>query len=590
MSIQFGGVGSGLPVQDWINALMQAESTRLTSYQQSEVDAKNAKSTLSTVESKFSSLRSSIEKLTDANLASSMDLFERKTTTSSDETVATSTVANNASVQKIDLEVESLATSTTAQSTSEIGQTIDGTETFVDLSNKEATEGTFSFYTDGVKHEFTVSDTDTVNDIVNNINNAGISGLTADVNAGKFEIKTDSTQISSFVMGSSADTSDFFNVLHLSTATGSSISESPYDTLFTSTDNVSKVDTSGKIIGNEVNLTGTFDQSSYTFKIGGADFTIDSNTTFQDLISQINSNQDANVNASFDLRTNKLVLTSKDPGKTAINLEDTSGDFLQQVDLITAGGDSLSSQTLGDNAKVYLNGSATALEVNSNTITSDISGITGVTMNLKDTTAAGETISINVDQDTDQVTNAVSDFVDKFNAVINEVDKNTATDGKLSGEYSLVSLRNVLRTTVTGLVSGLSTYDSLGMVGISTGSVGTSVDTDTKTLQLDKDAFLKALQDKPDEVKALLVGDSSQGITGVLQDLKTKVESSLDPTNGYFAARDDSFDSKISDIDNSITREQDRLKSRRDQLTKQFNQMDQYISQMQQQQSALSSL
>jgi len=590
MSIQFSGIGSGLPVKEWINALMQVESVRLTGYQQSEVDAKNAKSTLSTVESTFSSLRSSLEKLTDANLASTMDIFDRKKAGSSDDTIATATVSNSASVQKIDLSVESLATATTAQSTAEIGLTIDGTETFTDLSNKGAQEGTFSFYTDGVKHEFTISATDTVNDIVNTINNAGISGLQADVNAGKFEIKTDSTQISSFVMGSSADTSDFLNVMHLSTATGTAITDPTYDTLFASTDDVSKVDTSGTIIGNTANLAGTFGQSSYTFKVGSAEFTIDSTTTFQDLINQINNSQDADVNASFDLRTNKLTLTAKDPGKTAINLEDTSGDFLQQMDLITAGGDSLSSQTLGQNALVYINGSSTALEVNSNTITSDISGITGVTINLKNTTATGTTISINVDQDTDQVTNAVSDFVDKFNAALNEVDKDTASNGNLSGEYSLVSLRNTLRTTATGLVSGLSTYDSLGMIGISTGAVGTSVDTETKTLQLDKDTFLKALQDKPDEVKALLVGDSSQGITGVLSLLKSKVESSLDPTNGYFAARDDSFDSKISDIDKSILREQDRLKAKRVQLTKQFNIMDQYIAKMQQQQKALSSI
>ena len=108
MSIQFGGIGSGLPVQDWIDAIIQAESNRLNSLKTKKYAVQNSKTALNTVESKFSSLRSSVEKLTDANLASVFDLFERKKITSSDtdKDIATATVSTNAAVQKIDLDAE----------------------------------------------------------------------------------------------------------------------------------------------------------------------------------------------------------------------------------------------------------------------------------------------------------------------------------------------------------------------------------------------------------------------------------------------------------------------------------------------------
>lgn len=599
MSMSFSGLGSGLPTSEWITALIQAESTRLSNYYTEKSATQTSRTTLSTVESKFSSLRSSVEKLTDAHLASSFDLFDKRKASSTDEDVATASVSTNAAVQKIDLKVETLATSTTAQSLSAIGQVIDGSEKFVDLANGDAevnmddgdaTDGTFSFYIDGIKHEFSINEDDTVNDIVDTINNAGISGLQAGIDSGNFEIKVDDAQISSFVMGSSGDSSNFLNVMNLSTATGEVIAEDPYDTVFRSTDTVSKVDTSQTILDGSANLSGTFGQSSYTFKIGGSEFTVDENMTMQDLISKINNDDEAGVIANFDFKDGTLNITAEDAGKTAINFEDTDGDFLVQMGLITAGGDSLSSQTLGNNAKVYINGAAESLEVNSNSITSDISGISGVTIDLKNVTETDETISINVEQDTDQLVSAVEDFVNKMNSVIKTVDTETSTGQELKGEYSLISLRNSLRMGVSDMVSGLSSYNSLGMIGISTGDIGTSIEEDTNAFEFDKDAFLEALQENPSEVKALLIGDNDLGVTGILQNLESKLESSLDPVNGYFAAREDSFDSQISTLDDTITREQERLDNREEYFTRKFNQMDQYISQMKQQQSSLMGL
>lgn len=593
MSISFSGIGSGLPVSDWIEAMMQAEQYRLTRYQENKYEAQNARTALSSIESKVTSLRSALEKLTDANIAKTLDIFAKRTVSSSDEDIATATASTNSSTQKIELEIDRLATSTTAKSLTEIGEYINGSEKFSSLTSNsvddEGTYGTFSFYADGVKHDFTIQEDDTLNDIVNDINNAGITGLEASIEDGKFKLKTDDASISNLTLGSNADTSDFLNVMRLSTADAQSITDPTYEQVYESTSTISKVDIEGKIIDGSANLSGTF-SGTYTFKIGGAEFTVDENTTLQGLISKINNEDDAGVLINYDSRENKFNLTSTESGETAINLEDTSGDFLKQIGLIDSGGNSLASQTLGENALIRVNGSTDAIEVNSNTVTGDMSGIEGVTISLNSVTEAGEKITLDVAQDTEQLTSAVKDFVEKFNAVISEIDRETSTGQDLKGEYSLVSMRNSLRTMVTDMVSGLSEYNSFGMIGISTGDVGTSVEEDTNALEFDESEFLKAIEGNPGEVKALLVGDSDLGITGILQQLEEKAENVLDPINGYFATKEDSYNTTVANLDESIEKEETRLEDIRERLTLQFSQMDQYIAQMQQQQSALSLL
>lgn len=78
MSMQFGGVGSGLPVNDWINALVQNEQQKINKSYTKKSDISTAKATLGTIESKFRMLKTSAEKLTDSNIVSAFDIFNRK--------------------------------------------------------------------------------------------------------------------------------------------------------------------------------------------------------------------------------------------------------------------------------------------------------------------------------------------------------------------------------------------------------------------------------------------------------------------------------------------------------------------------------
>ncbi|OGI03715.1 MAG: hypothetical protein A2104_05555 [Candidatus Melainabacteria bacterium GWF2_32_7] len=599
MGITFSGVGSGLPVQDWITSLVQIKRVPVDNLYTKKDTLNSAKTALSTVGSKFTSLKTSLLKFTDANIASTMDIFNAKKATSSDAAIATVSAANTAITQKVSLKVESLATSTKASSTTAVSKTITGTELFTDIANKQGVEGTFSLYTDGIKNEFTIEETDTLDDIVKKINDEfdpntdgdySDNNVKASIADGKLEINYNNTAVTNLTLGSSSDTSNFFNIMQLSTAALTDNGDGTSS--FTSISPINTINLSGAIIGNAANLdvSDVDPITEGTFKIGKTEFTIDSTTTMSDLISKINKDADAGVSASFDSKENKLVLTSKTAGKTAINLENGTSNFLEKVGLVSAAGDSLTSQTLGNNAKIYINGSATALEANSNTVTGDISGITGLTINLKNTTEVGETIDINIDQDTDQISTALDDFITKFNAMTSTVDAQTAKDKTLHSEYSLVSLKNTFRSITTDRVSSLTDFDSLAMIGISTGAVGKAATNTSSTLTLDKDKLLNALQENPSEVKALLIGDSTTGTTGIFQKLQDKLTQVLDPVSGYFNVKEDSYNTMIANTDKSITRGEERITAYKALITKQFSQMDQYISQMQQSSQALSSI
>ncbi|MEI8390048.1 MAG: flagellar filament capping protein FliD [bacterium] len=615
-SITFAGSGSGLPVSDWITAMVASERAPVDALYTKKDTYNATKTALSSIQSDFSALRTSIQKLTDGNIASSFDLFASRTATSSDTNISTVTAANNTSVQKVTLSVDNLATATKATS-SDLSKSIDGTELFTAAANKQGTltatrddgtvYGNFSIYVNGAKNEFTIEKTDTLNTIVKKINDKfdqnsdgdySDNNVKASIVDGKMHIDYNNTAVTKLTLGSNSDTTNFFNIMQLSTA--SSTDNGDGTSGFASLSKINKINLGGTIVGNTANLNvdSADPVTAGTFKIGGTEFTIDSKTSLATLISKINSSDKAGVTAQIDTKTNKLVLTSKTPGKTAINFENGTSNFLTKIGLITATGDSTASQTLGENAKIHINGAATALEVNSNTVTGDVSGIPGLTINLKKTTLSKATdgstidtpIDINIDQNTDGIKTALNDFISKYNQVLNDVSTQTGTGQALHGEYSIVSLKNSLRSMASGQIKGLSAYDSLSMIGISTGSVGKSAKDTSSTFSLDSAKLLTALQDNPSEVKALLIGDKTAGITGVFQQLQTKLNSALDPVSGFFSSKSDSINTLISNTDKSITKGEDRITAYKALITKQFSDMDTYISKMQQSSSALSSI
>jgi len=597
--ISFSGSGSGLPVQDWIDALVATQRTPVDNLYTKKQTYNDSLSALNVVESKFSSLKSSVTKLTDANLATSFDLFNARTATSSDTSVATVSASNTATVQNVSLKVESLATATKAASTAAVSKTMSGSELFTSIADKQGVVGTFGIYVNGSKNSLTIESTDTIENIVKKINDkfdAESDGdytdnaVTASIVDGKLKITYDKSQVNTLTLGSSSDTSNFFNIMQLSTA--APVDNGDGTASFSSYAPINTINLTGKIIGNTANLNVSDADpiTAGTFTIGKKEFTITKDTTLSDLISKINREADSGVTASYNSKENKIILTSKTAGKTAINLENGTSNFLTKVGLVSSSGDSLASQTLGNNAKVYINGATNALEVNSNTIKGDVSGITGLTINLKQVTKDDQVVNIGIDQDTDKLSSALTDFIGSFNAMVSTVNAQTAKGQTLHGEYTLLNLKNSFRSMVTDRVSGIDYFNNLSQIGISTGAAGKSVSDTSSTLVLDKDKLLAALEKDPQGVKELLVGNAATGVTGIMQKLQRKINSVTDPVDGYFTSKEDSINTLIANTDKSITRGEERITAYKTLITNQFNQMDQYIAKMQQQSSSISSI
>jgi len=604
MSISFLGAGSGLPISNWIDALIADRQTSIDKLKSNRTSINTAMSTLNNVESLFRSLKLHVETFTDSNIVSAFDIFKRKSGSTSDDKKATISVSNNAVIQDITLKINQLATVSKATSVEAIGnvatgsttikQLVNDTNYFHEIKEDEDPNQYFSIYVDNVQYKYAVAKdgSTTLDDIINQINNDFTNGeVVASVTAdGRFRIDVDNTQVSDFKLGSTTDDSNFLNIVKLK-----KYAENP-DNPVTS-DNIDYVESDtplntlkyqGKLVGNEAGLKT--EVTTGTFTIGSEEFTITENTTLGDLIAQINNSEKAGVTASLDTRTNKLILTAKNPGELTINIKAGTSNFTDVMGLTRDGKIIPNSQQLGKNAQVELNG--VDIEAASNTLTSDITGITGVTINLLETTFDKESnehkeVSLKIKNDTTELTTAVNNFISKFNEIVDKISAETSSSGNLKGEYTLVTIKNTIRQMLTSPVSGLSNYNNFAAIGISTGKVGASVTDNTNHFQFDESKFLEALNKNPEEVRALLIGDESKGITGIMQQLEEKLESWMDIENGYFAAREDSYESQISQLNNTITRRTEQLEAYREQLIKKYTAMDTKITQMQSQLSAL---
>ena len=149
------------------------------------------------------------------------------------------------------------------------------------------------------------------------------------------------------------------------------------------------------------------------FTIGDEVFTIDDKTTLNDLISQINSSEKSLATAYWDSVNGNMVIKSRTSGASVINIESGSSDFTDILGFTKTDAGvkkiNMESQKLGSNASFTING--TKYTSNSNTITSDISRIKGLTINLKNV-GEGASTTITVEKDKETLANAVSDVVD----------------------------------------------------------------------------------------------------------------------------------------------------------------------------------
>lgn len=452
------------------------------------------------------------------------------------------------------------------------------------LSTVNVTSGKMSIFVDGVKAEVQVNETDKFSDVFSRIVSqvAAKTGVTvragfvdtdgnivtnpADKNTGiiGIEVVGDHT----LVVGASNDTTNFATIANLKQQTPERVAGSR--ALY-------------KVNGNSLITTaGLFkngDITEGTFTLGDATFTIDGTTTLNSLINQINKSDKSYASAYWDTLSGTLVVQSTLSGESLINIESGTSNFTKVMGFTesVAGKETLVTerQTLGQNAIVKING--TTVTSTSNTITSDISKIKGLTINLKGV-SAGETVTIKVEQDNEGIYNAVNDIVDSYNTLMEGLEKELGDGGSFEHDTMFSMMKNQLKRLMTQSVGGTTTYRNLAAIGISTGEAKDSISTDVTKLLIDKDKFMQALEKDSDAVKQLLVGTTTN--SGVFLKVGKIVDSTL-KTTGYIASTENSINKNIKKMSTKITSLKTALDKYREQLETKFRTMEKAISNMQ---------
>lgn len=571
MAISFSGLGSGLDTSSWVEAFVSVKQKDITKFQKQLTESQSTKAALTTTRSAVSNLRSAIEKLTDAKFGGVFDLFGKSNAVSSNDEVFTATVGTNARRQSYDINVQQLATYTKATSRNSASSVADDSTSLKSLG---ITKGTLTAYVNGVKNTFSIGESDTIGDLKTVLADAGIALNVEEDGVMTFSAVNPEDTIH---IGTTTDTSNLVSLVGL---------ERQEDGSYASTNSVYKATTATKLTSEDSGFNQLI--TAGTFTIGNAEFNINGETTLSSLISAINENEDAQAYVFWDDATGKLSITSTKEGASFINIEAGTSNFTDVMGLTESEWDEdgnlvstkmyTDAQELGQNAIFSVNG--TVMTSTSNTVTEDVTRMEGVTLNLKraNTEDDGKT-TLNVTQDISGLKEALNNFVTAYNDMFSQIDKVTANGAELHGESSLTSLKNTIRSYANGSndMNG-GVYKLLSEIGISTAQADSNnLSADTNALAFDEEKFIKALEENPESVKALLSGEN--GIFSMMEDT---VEQSLKAASGFFDIKTSTLDADIKKTEEKITKKNTSIATYKAQLEKKFQAMENMIAQMQQ--------
>lgn len=525
VDLSLSGLASGLDWKSLVEQLAQAERTpqvRLRNDQQTMAQQGSAYTTLKT---ELSVLQNRVSTLSDSLL------FDSRLPNTSDATKATATTDAGTNLGSYTFAVTQLATSAKQIGTLGAGGALSGTNDVSGLvlstAGFGATVTAGSITVNGKK--ITIATTDTLQNVFDNIASATSGAVT-----GGYDATTDRitlTSASPVVLGSATDTSNFLRVSKLNNnGTGT----------VTSAAGLGVIRLSGSL--STANFTTAIDDGGAgagQMKINGVSINFAATDTVAGVIKRINDSS-AGVTASYDTVNDRFVLSNKTTGDVGMALEDVTGNFLAAAGL--SGG----TISRGQNLLYTVDGGGQLIS-QSNTITSDTSGITGLSVTAL---AIGST-SVTVSSDTSKVKTAINDFITAYNKIQSIIDSQTAsttdakgkvTAGILAHDTDANEMSVALRRTVTGQVGGLAAVlNQLEDMGIVSNGSDNSIKLGDET-KLDA-----ALATNLNTVKTIF----SDPVSGMATKLNAYLKKTIGDT-GTLPAKQDRLTKQSADIDVQI--------------------------------------
>lgn len=271
-----------------------------------------------------------------------------------------------------------------------------------------------------------------------------------------------------------------------------------------------------------VPLSLTGEGEDISFEINGQFFSFNSATTsLEEIMTEINSNSEANVTMKYDSLNNKFTLESKTTGAAStITANDISGGLLAALSITASG-------VAGTDASLVFNDGENGDQII--TRASNSFTINGITFELKKDYEGSEEFSVT--SDPSDAIDMIKGFVEKYNEVLDlinnklyaerdysyepltedekrelseeEIEKweEKVKTGLLANDSLLRTLANNMRSAIMDVVESAGL--SLGAIGI-----GSSHWTDRGKLYINEEKLRKALTENADKVIQLFTSQS----------------------------------------------------------------------------------
>jgi flagellar hook-associated protein 2 len=471
-----------------------------------------------------------------------------------------------------------------------------------------------------------VSANTTINDFIDTLKNAGIEA-SYDNYTERITIsaKGEKNTISASVTDASGNTTDIST--GFKKALGLDVSGVTSQASYTSDSKLSSI--ASNLVGKIITVTTGADDSKKS-----TDIEITSDMTISDFVSQLKS---AGVNASFDENNQRFFISSSSTG-TANEFELTSKTSDGSTDnsaLISLGiyvpdnetsysdgyNGSTATRIYAQNAKIILNNA----EFTSDTNTFSINGLT---INVTDTTAEDETLTISTDTDYDGIYDMIKDFVSEYNEIINDIyqkynadsarkysmltddEKEAMTDDEVE-EWEDKIKSALLRkdTTLQSLMSSITNVinDSYGTdsngkklylfsYGIETLGYFEAEEGERYALHIAGDPDDENTSSDDDLLKAALASDPDTTVsffTNLCKTLYSTLYDSMKATDYssiYKVYEDKRLQTEYDDYDDKISDAEDELSDYEDYWYDKFSSMETALSKLQSTQSVVTSM
>lgn len=559
------GLASGMDIDSLMEKLMKAESAQMEKLQQQKQKYEWKRDAYREVNTSLSAFEKGIFD----NYGLSKNWAAKNVTSTS---TAISATANSNAAGNLTITEATVATA---------GQKVSSSPTLADLGFSSA-NGTFTYKVDGQEKSIAYSKTDTFDSLAKKLNATGDFEVTVTNGSNGATINTKIKKD----IEATGNNATFLNKLGLTDGTGP-VSKSVSGKLaFTESTTMSEL---GLTDGGEFTIKAINDQGTYTEK------TIKYSATdkISNVMSRING---SGVGVTALAANGKLSLSANSTGTGAegsIKISADGNKLFEKLGLADATG----KVADGTNGSMVVNG--VKMESTSNKY-----NVSGYTVNVTNNIAATDApAKISSTTETKTIVDKVKEFITTYNGLIEDLNKRVsqkknlsyqpltdaqkaelkddeikkwedkAKEGLLKSDATLNKVLSDMRSTLSNYGSG--SEDMLAKIGITTSKTWT----DNGKLELDEGKLTKALEEDPNIVSRIFVGDKENNREGIVASLRTTAQNAvkdIEKTAGKASSAEDSYTlgKNLKDVNTKIDDWKDRLKGIEERYWKQFAAME----------------